>query len=204
MTVKRALGICVLSMPLVLFCIFFIDNPLALLCHAWFRHGRFSPPSVDLPDLLLPIVCAGTALAWLAFFGFRARGDGRRDLDFYALLGITMPLAFLVKTALKPLFGRISTRIWVAAPVPTPFHWFHGTDAYSGFPSGHMLVFTVVAAALQVHDSRHRGLYGLGLALLGAALVATDYHFLSDVLAGACLGWLLHACALALWRRRPV
>jgi membrane-associated phospholipid phosphatase len=58
-----------------------------------------------------------------------------------------------------------------------------------------MAVFTPIALALWRFQPRLRVAYVGFLLLLGFALVATGYHFLSDVVAGACLGWLIDLAA---------
>jgi PAP2 superfamily len=59
-----------------------------------------------------------------------------------------------------------------------------------------MAVFSVVVFALWLYYPRYRlstGVFLLGLAL---ALISTDYHFVSDMIAGVYLGWVVHYCTL--------
>jgi membrane-associated phospholipid phosphatase len=51
-----------------------------------------------------------------------------------------------------------------------------------------MAVFTVLAAALWRFYPRYKFLYLLLVLVLAIALITTNYHFLSDVIAGAYLG----------------
>jgi membrane-associated phospholipid phosphatase len=74
--------------------------------------------------------------------------------------------------------------------MPLQFNWFHGAGI-GCFPSGHMTVFTAFGVAIWYSYPRCRRLTALGLVLLGMALIVTDYHFLSDVIAGAYVGLLL-------------
>ena len=204
MTVKPTLGLCVLAVPLMGCCVRWLDEPLALAC----RRHLFNPGShpllpFELPDLLLPLVCVATVLAWGAFLVFRTEGRHARALNFSRLLGITVPLANLAKAAAKVLFGRVNTRYWLDHPEAAHWHWLNGGDVHCSFPSGHMAVFTVMAAALASYYPRLRGWAFGGLAALAVALLVTQYHFLSDILGGACLGLLLHAGAEALLPNGP-
>ncbi|MDE2049633.1 MAG: phosphatase PAP2 family protein [Gammaproteobacteria bacterium] len=87
---------------------------------------------------------------------------------------------------LKPFFG-----------VPTPAEVVHGARhtlniamgfAYSSFPSGHMVLAGAFAGVfMRLYSGSIRLLSAL-LALAAALLVVGDWHFVSDVIAGAFLG----------------
>ncbi|HEX9137433.1 MAG TPA: phosphatase PAP2 family protein, partial [Nitrospirota bacterium] len=71
------------------------------------------------------------------------------------------------------------------------FHWFIGGGDLNAFPSGHMSVLTPLIISLWRFYPRYRTFFlALGLAL-GGALIMTNSHFLSDVIAGAYLGLLV-------------
>ena len=87
---------------------------------------------------------------------------------------------------LKPFFG-----------VPTPAEVVHGARhtfniavglAYSSFPSGHMVLAGAFAGVfMRLYTASIRPLSGL-LVFAAALLVAGDWHFVSDVIAGAFIG----------------
>ena len=101
---------------------------------------------------------------------------------------------------LKPFFG-----------VQTPFAVMHGAThtfnlamgfAGSSFPSGHMVLVGAFAGVfMRLYRAGRRLLSGL-LLLAAALLVVGDWHFISDVIAGAFLGvsagilagegWMVH------------
>ena len=54
-----------------------------------------------------------------------------------------------------------------------------------------MTVFTAFGIAVWLYYPHYRRPVIITLLILGAALIATDYHFLSDVIAGAYLGVLI-------------
>jgi membrane-associated phospholipid phosphatase len=88
--------------------------------------------------------------------------------------------------------GRITTRFWLHHPDYRQFHWFNGGSHYDGFPSGHMPVFVALGIAMWKEYPRYRTLSAAILSVLALALILTDYHFVSDVVAGAYLGVLVH------------
>jgi membrane-associated phospholipid phosphatase len=166
----------------------YLDHGLALFVR------QFSPRRhalVDLPDFLLLAVVVGTFILWGAYLLRIRRGIDDIRTGFLRLAAWSVPLAFVLKTLLKQLFGRMNTRFWLFHQGGREFHWFRGEENYSGFPSGHMAVFTAFLASAWLFYPRQRPVW-LGLMLLlGVALIVTDYHFLSDVLAGAYLGLMV-------------
>ena len=110
---------------------------------------------------------------------------------------------FTTKIALSPAQRVRNVRL---NPDLYGLHWFHGGGDYSGFPSGHMAVFTCLALGLRRFYPRYRYAYLAFLFSLAAALIATEYHFLGDVIGGAYLGWIVdeftHRGILALRQNR--
>lgn len=170
----------------------YLDHPLALSVR---RLSHRNPALAgDLPDLLLLAVLAATLFFWVAYLGRHRRGIDDARTGFFRVAAWTVPLAFVLKSLLKYLFGRVNTRFWLLHQTEHDFRWFQGGDDFSGFPSGHMAVFTALIVSAWLYYPRLRTLYLGLLLLLGGALIATDYHFLSDVIAGAWLGLLVNFC----------
>jgi membrane-associated phospholipid phosphatase len=151
----------------------------------------------DIPDLLFLLVCAGSSLLLINYFLLSQKGLINRYRWFSLVAGSAIPLAYFLKWVFKSLFGRTNTRVWLANRASDDFHWFQGGGEYSGFPSGHMTVFSAFFAAIWLFFPRYRSI-SLGLALvLATALVISNYHFLSDVIAGAYLGLVATCLARA-------
>lgn len=187
----------VVSLLLTIFLVtgsyFFLDQEIALFIQRVALSGRhYSFFSSDIPDTLLLMVCFITVLAWPLYIHDKYKGVYGIRRAFSLFLGISIPLSFCLKSVLKFVFGGINTRYWLADPVARQFHWFHGYENYGGFPSGHMAVFTVLLLGLRDYYPRHRTAYAGFLFALALALILTDYHFLSDVIAGAYLGYIVH------------
>src|SRR5208283_1635710 len=112
---------------------------------------------------------------------------------FVLLVANSVPLTFILELIVKHVVGRINTRYWLLHPTAREFHWLQGSGNYAGFPSGHMAVFTALVIALWTYYPRYRFAYFIFLSVLALALLATNYHFLSDIIAGAYLGVVIHA-----------
>ncbi len=142
----------------------------------------------NIPDFLSAIVVGGTILMWIIYlFRFVKKKIDVKE-KFLRLAATTLPLSYLIKMMLQIIFGRISPRDWLIhheSPVFKFFN-FHGGGS---FPSGHMTVFVAFGTSLILYFPKFRKLVTIILALLAFALIATDYHFISDVIAGAYLGF---------------
>ncbi|MCL5406385.1 MAG: phosphatase PAP2 family protein [Deltaproteobacteria bacterium] len=163
-----------------------------------------SRPISNIPDSLLLLVCVMTLVSWAGRLYLLRKPAWLRYADFLEYVGLALPMAFLFKAVLKDLFGRIDARAWLLHSGGLSFHWFHGGGAFSGFPSGHMAVFTVLMIGISRYFPRLRFLCFALLLALALALMITQYHFFSDIVAGVSVGVivdLLVRWGLTLWRR---
>jgi membrane-associated phospholipid phosphatase len=101
---------------------------------------------------------------------------------------------------LKMTFGRYCPD--GAEGVPSLLHGgaygfepFHAGAAYWAFPSGHTACTVSVTAVIGAAAPRWRLLCWSAGAIVAAALVALNYHFVGDVVAGAFLGWAVAGTA---------
>lgn len=188
---------------LVIFCNYFVDIPLALFVKEFFKKSAtWAKYAADIPDTLFFVVCV-TSLVSLACYLVRAKKEiFDRATRFSLLVTYAVPVSYLLKIVLKFVFGRVNTRVWLVKPKLYGFHWFHGSGFGGGFPSGHMMVFTTLFAAMWRYYPRHKPLYLTLSLLLAAALIATNYHFLGDVVGGAYLGILVEAGTFQVLSRR--
>ncbi|HEX9261267.1 MAG TPA: phosphatase PAP2 family protein, partial [Candidatus Bathyarchaeia archaeon] len=193
MNVKKV-GISFLLVVLLVLCsYFFLDARTALFVkRVWMSHSRLTVLSVHIPNLLFPIVCLITGISWTAYFYLTHKGIYNTHARFFQLVAITIPLTYFLKSTLKHTVGRIDTRFWLRHPGFKEFHWFHGGGNYTSFPSGHMAVFMALVIALQRFYPRYHYAYFGFLSVLALALIMTNYHFISDIIAGAYLGFLVN------------
>jgi membrane-associated phospholipid phosphatase len=151
--------------------------------------------------LLILVICV--TVGSYSLFRYRASHHGiDAPAVMYKMLTAAAPASYIVKSFLKYAFGRINTREWLHAPQEYGFHWFSGVENHSGFPSGHMLVVTaMVAVAWRFHPRYRPACLGL-LMMLALAMITTNYHFVSDVIAGAYVGLVVEACTCRLVGRK--
>jgi membrane-associated phospholipid phosphatase len=176
----------------IVFSKYFIDDWIALRVMEILRASDYLREGTsDIPDLLTTAVVIVSGYFWGHYFVLWQRGTANEQIQSCRIIGTSVPLAFFLKWPLKFVFGRVNPRIWLASHMSDKFHWFHGGKYYDSFPSGHMLVFAALFTALWRFYPRCRSIFAWLALLLAAALVATDYHFVSDVIAGAYLGLLI-------------
>ena len=176
---------------LVLFCNYFLDAQIALAVYQTMdNHERLENYTSNIPDLLFYIVCIVTLVSWLAYFLLKNKAE--KHALFFQVVALCVPAAYGTKIILKLVFGRVNTKTWLHHPYLYGFHWLHGGRIFDGFPSGHMTIFTTLLLALSHFYPRYWKFSVGALVLLAVALVTTDYHFLSDVIAGAYLGVIVY------------
>ena len=129
-----------------------------------------------------------------------------RIKDLLILLGLSILFTFILKNDLKWIFSRDWPLTWIhnnpswISNRVYGFEWFRGDifqydDRTGSFPSGHTAV--AFATLLPIGLIYRKALpFCIFLATLeGLFLIVFNYHFLSDVLAGALVGI---TCTLAL------
>lgn len=182
-------------LTLTLLSIRFLDLPLAAWIAEHLRAHALYVKTANVPDLLAITVAFLSAVCWSAYTLLIRRSPSRLLRSAQTLcrvVGTALPIAFGIKVVLKWLFGRIEPRTWLLDSNTYGFHWFGGTNGYQGFPSGHMLVLTPLFMALWHCFPRYRILYSVACFLLAGSLLAMDYHYLSDVIAGTYIGAVVY------------
>ncbi len=193
MSPGEKLKICAIMLPLVVLVTavsyFYLDTGIASGVYHLISSSRFlRRATANIPDLLLHIVSVITLSCWAGYIFLRHRGLSNRHTRFLQTCGTVAPVAFIAKVGLQYLFGRPDPYVWVFAHKLPRFYWFRAGAGFGSFPSGHMTVFTAILLTLRHYYPRYRTIFAASLLLLALALIATDYHFLSDVIAGAYLG----------------
>lgn len=184
---------------------FYLDTGIARFVYRILNSSdRLLQAATDIPDLLLHIVITVTVSSWAGYFILVRRGIHNRHTDFLRACGTVVPMAFVAKTVFQYIFGRPNPYAWLLEHEPPRFSWFRNDEGYGCFPSGHMTVFTALMTTLSHYYPRYRPVYLGLLCLLALALVITDHHFLSDVLAGAVLGSMLAFIINKRLRGKPV
>ena len=189
---KRPIALLLLAILLTAFSYLFLDMSVALSVHRVTRSSELlTRATSNIPDLLLSIVIIVTTLSWTGYFLLVRRGIQNRHTRFLRTCGTVLPVAFVAKTVFQYVFGRTDPYLWVFYHHLPHFHWFRIDEGYGCFPSGHMTVFTALGVTLSHYHPRYRLFFLGSLILLGLLLIATDYHFVSDVTSGAFLGYVV-------------
>lgn len=181
------------------YCIAYLDIDVArFVWRTLYASKKWQHLTLSLPDfLLILVICVSVTSHLLARYR-SARFGADQLVVMFRMLAIVGPASYIAKSVLKFVFGRVNTRVWLGSPQEYGFHWFSGTGSHAGFPSGHMLVFTAFLAVLWRFFPRCRITCSGLLSGLALALIATDYHFVSDVIAGTYAGLVMEACVCRL------
>lgn len=194
-----ALAVC---LALVILCYYTVDRPVAFYVA---NHHIAKTPTLELltepPPLVQgwsPLVVALVLASWAWF----APRRWQRTL-------LVACLALIIADQFRESLGDVCGRYWpetwhddnpsLIGTGAYGFHPFQAGDDVGSFPSGHA---TRIAAFLGVFwlaypRSQSRALCLLIGVPLSASLVAMNYHFVSDVIAGAFLGAIVARYAAA-------
>ena len=180
----------------------FLDAEIAIRVMHFIRSIRpLHRATENIPDILPDIVAVGTLLMWVIYFYRLYKKKNDEGTHFLLLAATTLPVSYILKTFFKYIFGRTNPRAWIFHHKPLVFDWFHRFGSGS-FPSGHMTVFAALGIAILLYYPKYRKPVLFFLILLGIALIGTDYHFLSDVIGGAYLGFITTYALYYLFEKR--
>ena len=176
----------------IAFAVGFIDRPAANWAHDHVRRPVFLETITHSVDPLPLAATLGlTVLAAVAIFRGRRLGE-KSETAIAACLAVLV--ASGIKEQLKNIFGRTWPVSWTSenpswiGTHADGFHFFNGGTGWASFPSGHTCEVAALAAVVWLRLPRFRWL-GVAITFLVAfTLWAADYHFVGDIIAGACLG----------------
>jgi membrane-associated phospholipid phosphatase len=177
----------------------FLDRPIAWFSYDAVGHLLIVREFAGTPSLFGP-------LEIFVFLMFLVRRIALYPLGYadavLALCEVSLLATTLILSPMKVLFGRT----WPLHGHPSflidgayGFHFFTAGPQFRAFPSGHMASVCALAGVLWATYPRLRSFYAGGAAAMAAALVAGDFHFLSDVLAGGFLGATVAFLILGAW-----
>jgi membrane-associated phospholipid phosphatase len=161
----------------------------------WAREMR--APELGFPILVILSGCGILAGAWQAL-----RGQTLHRLTECAILA-SFSLTWAVcldEFVLKRLFGRETPDVFLQTG-SDHLHWLQGSQ-FDSFPSGHAVQIVSVGTVFLLGFPRYRALWLSGMAAVCIALVLGNWHFVSDVIAGAGVGAIGGLAAVVLWKAR--
>jgi membrane-associated phospholipid phosphatase len=185
----------ILALCAILLSILFLNRPLSTLAFQSFHETR--GPFVAITHALDWVeLAAVVTLCWAAaIFAFNCTLGPRGLIALRATLALF--LAIGVKELAKLAFCRTWPETWVCGNPSFirdgafGFSPFHGGAGWGAFPAGHETAIATLAACLWALAPRLRPLCAIAVLAMGVGLLGADYHFLSDVLAGGLLGWMI-------------
>jgi membrane-associated phospholipid phosphatase len=194
---KRLLAVAAGLVAAILLCIAFVDRPASLWAFDHFHRLRVVSAPTHVVDPILPAAVLGIAILGVGLLG-RLRLPSWTRVPLECCLAAV--IAYSLKEHLKYAFGRtwpetftFHNPSWIGTGV-FRFQPFHGGAGWASFPSGHTTMITAPCAVLWERAPRLRLLWFLISLAVALSLFLADYHFVSDILAGAGLGT---ACGLS-------
>jgi membrane-associated phospholipid phosphatase len=190
--IQSSLGILVL---LIFVALNFVDEPVARFFYAlpWSRDLRVS--ALDFPIL----VALSGAIIIVGAVQIALSSSLRRHMTILIIAAFSLTSSVCIdELILKPIFGRNGPINFLQSGIDK-FHWFEGTTI-SSFPSGHAVQVVSVGTAFWIAYPRQRFAWLALMILILVMLVAGNWHFVSDVIAGAGVGAIGAVATTLLWR----
>ena len=173
-----------ITVVLCLFLISLVDDPVARLFVERYRSFHGSKLAVDGVVFVVPISGAVFFLCGYAAFGRRLSRFGEAAM----LAGLSAILAFAIcDFLLKPVFGRQTVYYYLPDPRLHGFRFMQG-GYRSSFPSGHTAIVVSMLTVFWRYYPRWVLLYSALFLVAAIVLVVGEWHFVSDIVAGAFLG----------------
>jgi len=203
---RRSLIVTAVCIAAVLLCYFCVDRPVAFFVYGHhinkievFRWLTYPPPEVqNWSALMLTILMVRRA--WGPFLRWQ-------KVLFVACISLIVADDFRI--SLGDVFGRYWPETWrhdnpsLISTGTYGFHPFQRGDDIGSFPSGHACRILAFATVWMIGMPRSRTVQLIAVVLcvpMLVSLVAMDYHFVSDVIAGSVLGWMIATYAAHLAR----
>lgn len=195
-----AVALCIAA---VLVCYFWIDRPVAFFVYHHqinkvqvFRWLTYPPPELQTwSPLVLTVLMVRRA--WGPFVRWQ-------KILLVACLSLTVADEF--RTSLGDVCGRYWPETWsnnnqsLIRNGKYGFHPFQRGDDIGSFPSGHAARILGFATVWLIATPRSRVIGAVLCAAMLVSLVAMNYHFVSDVIAGSVLGGIVATYATHLAR----
>jgi membrane-associated phospholipid phosphatase len=182
---------------------FWIDRPVSYFAHEHLvKHRRFFHELQRVPEVMATI--AMFIFILVGYFTL-VRRPLSRLVAALLLSGVSLAIGAIIKDQLKFVFGRTWPETWInnnpslIRDGVSGFNFFHGGAGYASFPSGHMTATCAVISVLWLAYPHLRPLYVFVIMIVAIGLVGANYHFVSDMIAGAFIGWSVGWLAVRLW-----
>src|SRR6266704_5423809 len=203
---RRTLIITAGCIVAVLICYFWIDRPVAFFVYGHhinkievFRWFTYPPPEVQ----------NWSALVLTILMVRRTWGPFQRWQKVLLVACVSLIVADDFRISLGDVFGRYWPQTWthdnpsLIGTGTYGFHPFQRGDDIGSFPSGHATRILGFATVWLIAMPRSRAFVTVPCGAMLVSLVAMNYHFVSDVIAGSILGGIVATYAARLARLAP-
>lgn len=204
---RRSLLALIVGAAAVVLCYYYVDRQVAFFVHnhgvnqhAIFRWLTYPPPWVQtFSPLVLTLI-----VVRLAF------GPLPRCLFSLFVACVSLIVADEFRTSLGDLFGRYWPETWfndnpsLIGNGTYGFHPFQHGDDTGSFPSGHAARIAGFTGVFWLAYRWSRALLVIVAVPMLASLVAMNYHFVGDVVAGVVVGGLVAAWSVHFAGLSPV
>jgi membrane-associated phospholipid phosphatase len=175
--------------------IIFLDGPVARLFADSIVHHQQRQYAVGAGLLLAPLIVAGIIAGILLLRGYAA---SRQKKMLFLGSASAIIAFFLNDLLLKPIFGRGDVDVFLYYPSHYGFAPFHGGWGYS-FPSGHMAIVTAFTSVTWRYFPRGYPFYIAFVGITAVVLLVGEWHFVSDLIAGAFWGNIIATIVMELY-----
>jgi membrane-associated phospholipid phosphatase len=179
------------------------DRPIAFFMHRELGQPFFLAQLPRISEWL--VGGASIVFVLLGLRGLAGRPLSRLEAVIL-LCGLSIIVSAALKNELKFAFGRTWPETWtnnnpsLIRDGVYGFFFFHGGRGYDAFPSGHTAAVCSAMSVLWLCYRRWRLACAVTVLLVVIGLIGSDFHFLSDVVAGAFVGASTGWLAVLMWQ----
>jgi membrane-associated phospholipid phosphatase len=179
----------------VMVCYYVIDRPVAIwIARHHLRSIKVFEYLSHFPEIfcVAAIVLYFTLLARIIYPGRSTYLDQRFLMFTYAIA-----ITYFLKDFFKFIFGRYWPETWIQNNPSLignnvyGFNFFHTGSIYGAFPSGHAAMLAAGISLLWFFYPRLWPVYILFALASVIGIIGMNFHFLSDVIAGGVLGYVV-------------
>lgn len=175
------------------------DQPLV-----WFLHDHNSRRLLILKQCAntLPILIDSLVFIFYCCFALQSFSSKKiKHFKKYLFVCNVIAITTFLKDSLKFIFGRYWPDTFICNNPSLienhmyGFQWFDGGSTSLSFPSGHAALMFAFATSMTLMFPRFRSLWFFMAILVSFCQIGLYYHYLSDVIAGALLGYTVAYCS---------
>lgn len=190
---KHGMKILGLGLVFIVVAYFFLDKPIAF----WAYHHHLRQYIIF--DYLTKIAVVFAALPLLIYPYVIVRFSYQKFFfteRFLLAFANSLAISVFLKNILKLICSRYWTMTFkgnlsLIVNNAYGFNWFSFSGLNNSFPSGHTTIVVAGVSAIAFFFPKLRWIAWLIALLVVLGLLAEYYHFLSDIIAGAALGYLV-------------